>query len=41
MESRHIYLDHAASSPMDKDVLEKMVPYLTFPSTMRRKQFAR
>ncbi|MEM7510416.1 MAG: cysteine desulfurase family protein [Bacteroidota bacterium] len=29
MESRHIYLDHAASSPMDKEVLDKMVPYLT------------
>ncbi|MEM9932076.1 MAG: cysteine desulfurase family protein [Bacteroidota bacterium] len=29
MVSKHIYLDHAASSPMDKEVLEKMIPFLS------------
>ena len=29
MEKRQIYFDHAATTPVDRSVLEKMIPYFT------------
>ena len=29
MEKRNIYMDHAATTPLDKRVLDKMIPYMT------------